>query len=1239
MASGREYEMLFQLNAQMGGSYNSTFKSAQQTIISMQREIEALGKVQSDISAYQKQQSAVEATGKKLEVLQRQYDNIQREIKETEEYSSSLENKLLSKQQQIDKTTAALEQQNQKLGQMDAALRSAGVNTGELTTESAKLGNQIGELQQRQEEAAEGAEGFGSTASSAFGAVQEAIVAAGIAKALKEIYDEFMGCVTIAGDFEESMSNVEALSGATQREMKALTDEAKELGATTKFTAQESAEAMGYMAMAGWDATSMISGMDGVLQLAAASGEDLALVSDIVTDSLSAFGLKASDTAHFSDVLAAAATNANTNVAIMGETFKNSASVAGALGYSIEDVALAVGLMANNGVKGSIAGTALKNTFNGLLEGVTLTSNAFGEYEYSAIEADGTMKSFGDTIDELRGYFEQMTEAERANNAMTLAGKRGYNGLLAILNATEEDYTSLAASIDNCTGAASKMAAIKLDNMNGELVLMNSAWDALDTTIGEQFTPELRELYKVGTSVFQMLNDFVQKNPGIVKAIAAFAAVFGTVTVALTAYSVAAKVAAVASKLLTDAIPGAAAILGITGMLAGLIAAVVALSTEANTAEKEIADLSAASRQQYYEMRDLEEQYDQVCATLGETSYEAQRMKLELDEVTAAFDENKQTAAEAAEAHRQTMEAYTEFVQASKEQYDSIELETASTASLINRLEELVGVEGKTAATKQEILGVVEMLNRAMPELGLAYDDYADKLNLGTDAIKAMAEAEVSRRTNEADYENLLKRLEQQTTLENARKIAADNRAAANEQALKAEIDYADAVAYASDKWRGATPNGPEETKRTNYIRDYEKALDAANATVEDSILKEQEAQDAYKQNEAEIDALTQKLADYNAETGGGANVSAQLGREIQDVAATMDVLAAEYQEVYEEALKSVQGQFELWDKVKEPVATSASAINAGIESQITYWEKYNTNLEELAARSDDIQGLGEMLSSFADGSKESISAISGMASASDSDLAKMVENWKKLQNEQKTTADKLAEMETDFTNSMNALQTELEDTIAAMNLEDEAALSGKSTIQGYINAADYMLPKVQNAYARVANAAKNAIELQLSLSKESGDVVVGAAHAEGGILYQPHLGLVAEDGPEAVIPLSSARRARGIKLWQEAGQMMGLYQQEKGAYLPATEAEPIPAHNMEYGTVSAMDSTPLSAQRGALGGTDISITLSPTYHIEGNANAEAVSAALQEHDEELREMIMDMLKEAASDMERRAYR
>ena len=476
------------------------------------------------------------------------------------------------------------------------SLKEAGVDTGNLAKKDAELTAKIKELEAEQEKAAEGAASFGEKGAQAFGAIQQAIVAAGVATALKEIAGAFMECVGIAGDFEETMSTVEALSQSNTREMAELSEQAKELGASTKFTAKEAGDAMGYMAMAGWDATDMLNGMDGVLQLAAASGEDLAMVSDIVTDSLSAFGLTAADTAHFSDVLAAAATNSNTNVSIMGETFKMSASVAGALGYSIEDVSVAMGLMANSGVKGSIAGTALRNTFNGLLEGVTLTGAAFGEYEYSAVRADGTMKDFGSTIDELRGYFDQMTEAERVNNAITIAGQRGYNGLLAILNATDEDYASLSNSINNCTGAAQRMAAVKLDNMNGQLTLMNSAWDALKTTIGEQFIPEMRGLYEIGTDVFSGINEFVKANPGVVKGIAAAALVIGTVTVALTAYAAGAKIAAAATALLSASIPGVNIIMGVTAAIAGVVGIVTALATAADDGVPSVKELTTAAQ-------------------------------------------------------------------------------------------------------------------------------------------------------------------------------------------------------------------------------------------------------------------------------------------------------------------------------------------------------------------------------------------------------------------------------------------------------------------------------------------------------------------------------------------------------------------------------------------------------------------------------------------------------------------
>lgn len=528
MASKSQHVMSFILNAQQNAGFKAVFSGAQQEFARLGKEIQGLHRVQGDIASYQKQQTAIQNTEQKLRNLTAQQELLKEQMKTASaEALPGLEREYLKLDQRVGDTVAALERQRQKLGDTGARLKEAGVDTANLAGKSQELTARVRELETEQRKAAEGAQSFGEKAAAGFDAAGQVLAAAGIAAAVKELTDGFAACVSIAGDFEAAMSTVEALSQSNAREMAALSAEAKELGATTKFTAKESADAMGYMAMAGWDAAEMLSGMNGVLQLAAASGEDLAMVSDIVTDSLSAFGLTAADTARFSDVLAAAATNSNTNVAIMGETFKMSASVAGALGYSIEDVAAAMGLMANSGVKGSIAGTALRNTFNGLLEGVTLTGRAFGAYEYSAVRADGTMKGFGATIDELRGYFEQMTEAERVANAQAIAGQRGYNGLLAILNATDADYQTLTSSINDCAGAAERMAKIRLDNLNGQLTLMDSAWDAVKTTVGEEFLPELRGLAEAGTDMLTWVDGFIREHPALTKSVMAFTGVLG----------------------------------------------------------------------------------------------------------------------------------------------------------------------------------------------------------------------------------------------------------------------------------------------------------------------------------------------------------------------------------------------------------------------------------------------------------------------------------------------------------------------------------------------------------------------------------------------------------------------------------------------------------------------------------------------------------------------------------------
>lgn len=284
-------------------------------------------------------------------------------------------------------------------------------------------------------------------------------------------------------DFEEEMSAVKAISGATADEFQRLNEKAIQMGADTKFSALESAQAFKYMGMAGWKTEDMIGGIAGIMNLAAASGEDLAMTSDIVTDSLSAFGLQARDSAMFADVLAATATNSNTNVAMMGQTFKYAAPVAGALGFSIQDTALAVGLMANQGIKASEAGTSLRSMMTRLVKPTKESGQAMDILGLSITDSNGKMKPFRDIIADIREGMKKLTPESKAAVAGMLAGQEAMSGLLALVNSSDGDFDKLAEAIDNSNGAAERMAKIRMDNLKGDLEQLSGDWDSFTTKL------------------------------------------------------------------------------------------------------------------------------------------------------------------------------------------------------------------------------------------------------------------------------------------------------------------------------------------------------------------------------------------------------------------------------------------------------------------------------------------------------------------------------------------------------------------------------------------------------------------------------------------------------------------------------------------------------------------------------------------------------------------------------------
>ena len=398
--------------------------------------------------------------------------------------------------------------------------------------------------------------------------------------------------VKTGADFDSAMSKVAAVSDATGSEMDALREKAREMGSKTKFSASEAADAMNYMAMAGWKTNDMLSGIEGIMNLAAASGEDLASTSDIVTDALTAFGLSASDSGHFADILAAASSNANTNVSMMGETFKYAAPVLGSLGYSAEDSAIAIGLMANAGIKSSQAGTALRSAITNLAKPTDTVASAMEQYGISLTDSSGKMYSLRELMEQLRQKLGGLSEAEQAQAAASLFGKEAMSGMLAIINGSPADFEKLSNAIDTCSnavdgynGTTEKMAAVMQDNLAGQVTILKSQLEELAISFSDILMPTIRSIVSRIQELVDKLNQLDPQTKETIAKIALVAAALGPMLVVLgktissvgTVFSAVSKLPALFSAVQSGigAITGA---LGVSlGPLLAIIAAVAAL--------------------------------------------------------------------------------------------------------------------------------------------------------------------------------------------------------------------------------------------------------------------------------------------------------------------------------------------------------------------------------------------------------------------------------------------------------------------------------------------------------------------------------------------------------------------------------------------------------------------------------------------------------------------------------------
>ena len=1186
MAGRKEYEMLFQLNAQLGGSYSKTFKAAQREIVSMQKEIQALSKTQADISAFQKQQAAVEATRKRLEMLRQQYDNIQREMEETGNESADMKNKLLAKQLQIDKTSASLEKQAAKLNELSGALEEAGVNTDDLSHSSEQLAGKIDTLKKKQGEAADKAMTFGDKAGQAFNQVHEAIVSAGIAVALKEIYEYFAGCAQASMDFESAITGVAKTTDLTDEELAAMSDSIKALSTEIPATTEEIAAVAEAAGQLGIQKDALLDFTEVMTMLGTATN----MTADEAATALARFanitGMATDNYGRLGSVIVDLGNNFATTeseIVAMGTRLASAGKLAGLTEPEIMALSAA---MSSVGIEAEAGGTAMAQTLNAIEKAVAKGGDDLSEFariagmsseEFSSTWRNDAMSALTSFIGGLGKLDEQGESTVLVLEDLGLTGIRQSNMLKALGLAADQmtGAVNTANTAWQQNTALTNEATKRYATTQSQLTMMQNAYKNLKVAIGDAYTPALREAYSVGTDVLNGVAQFIKQNPALVNAITAFAGVLGAVTIALTAYTAIMKIAqAATAAFATVSSVALGPIFAVTAAVAAVTAAVAALATAAaNDAVPSVDELTQA----------------------------AQGMRDAMDEAGETFENTAaQTAATAdvADQYIAKLEEMGDYTQLSNEEQEQYRNTLSLLCQLIPELSDLIDVQNGT------ILGGTVALRA------------------NTQAWRENAEAQAYQ-----EYMNELAEQYNDVLVEQAKNSVELTKAQLRIDA--AEKKRADAMARMDELYQDSIDNNTalsqEYRDLQSAVYGYNDEINQAEREIKNLNTAMEKDAEAVADAKQEMELANEAIDLMAAANAANADVTSEAAAQMQELQPTISdvqekiaALAESYSEAYSAAYESISGQYQLWDEAAEVVATSAGSINSALESQITYWQDYNANLQSLTDRSADIEGLSDMIASFADGSSDSVNAIAGMAGATDEQLEAMVSNWQTLQQEQKNAAGSVADLKTDFTATMDELRTALAEDIEAMDLGDEAKESAQATIQGFIDGAVGMLPQVTAAYSRTAAAARAALST-------SGTGTAGSipGYAVGTQSAAPGFALVGENGPELVY----FNGGEQVMTAEETAAMRDSMENQAITFAPQLlEA----LHAIQGGGA-------LSAEPGAGSGAGV-VELQVVFQIQGNATPETVEA-MREYGDEFAERVLEVMEEAGIDTARRAYK
>lgn len=1024
-------------------------------------------------------------------------------------------------------------------------------------------------------------------------------MAKGAAAASAGITGALAASTAAGASFESQMSTVQAISQASESEMARLKALAKQMGIETKFSATEAGQGLEYMAMAGWDVDSMLAGLPGIMNLAAASEEDLGQVSDIVTDAMTAFNLEASRSAEFADVLAQASARSNTDVAMMGQTFKYVAPVAGALGFSIQDTATAIGLMANAGIKGEQAGTSLRAIFSRIVKPTAEVASAMERIGLSVTNSDGSMRSLDEILRDLRAGFSGLSESERASTAASLAGQEAMSGMLALINASGEDYEKLSDSIYHAKGAAEEMAGVRMDNLKGDVTLLKSSAEGAGIAIYEGLSEPFREGVQTGTEWLNSFTENVEENlPTIRREVkSAGSALMGFADPVLELGSwflqhpevIQGGLTGLVSALLTfKAAKGITSAVKLFGSLSGMITAwpVAAAGLAIGGIAGITSAMKAAARERA--AKNLAEHFGDVTLSIEELGEAAKHVLG--DDLFFGIEEMERSSTRA-DDYYQTMKDSMEAVQKMDWKLS-------------------MGIELKEGDAQEYVAAVDAYVQNAQDYI----TEKGYELNLAVDLVMGEAGTGLSEDSG-AFYQALLAQLDPlkenisaalQDITENGltldkQKIVSDYLGQMAEiTSMITEAENAAKLQMIQGKYAGAALDADSfqnlQAELANYTEQaiqstdeaYQKVLTSLNAQrlagekgMEGGISQEEfdarsaEAAQSYYQSKAEtILNGQQAMVDTIMATYGDEiepvleEVNQKLDEKVREVMTNpYNMLPEDFMQELQWAIDEAMGEAELPSDAQDALGMLVKGMEPSEEQMTQLINQMKQSGQ--AVPQAFLEGMQSIdMIRAASGDEEGLWGTVGQIIAESPEQALVLE----AARQQGAMFPQAAfnAIEAEYPNADTAARQFLEHLKSSF----ETGITANVPVSVSINTM--MTPEGQTAVGKLRNSAKNL-----------------PGHAEGGIFDTPHIAAFAEKGPEAVVPLDGSQKA--ISIWQEAGKLLGAY--EKNSYSRIYES-------LSQNGPRSDSAVPAGAgyERGAF---------QPVINIYGNTNREDINNGL----------------------------